>query len=47
MILNIRQDAKNRKDWSVSDMIREELNKMGIIIKDKKMGRLGEKLTKG
>ena len=38
MILKIRQDAKNRKDWSASDMIREELNKLGIIIKDKKDG---------
>jgi len=38
MILNMRQEAKNRKDWSSSDKIREELNKLGIIIKDKKDG---------
>lgn len=38
MILNIRQDVKNRKDWATSDKIREELNKLGIIIKDRKDG---------
>jgi cysteinyl-tRNA synthetase len=38
MILNMRQDAKNRKDWAASDKIREELNKFGIIIKDRKDG---------
>lgn len=34
--LNIRQIIKFNKDWSTSDKIREELNKIGIIIKDKK-----------
>ena len=38
VILNLRQDAKSRKEWSLSDKIREELNKLGIIIKDKKDG---------
>jgi cysteinyl-tRNA synthetase len=38
MILNMRQDAKNRKNWAESDKIREELNKLGIIIKDRKDG---------
>ena len=38
MILDMRQDAKNRKDWAASDKIREELNKLGIIIKDRKDG---------
>jgi cysteinyl-tRNA synthetase len=36
--LNIRQIIKLNKDWSTSDKIREELNKIGIIIKDKKNG---------
>ncbi|MCX6326294.1 MAG: cysteine--tRNA ligase [Bacteroidia bacterium] len=35
-ILNIRQIIKLNKDWSTSDKIRGELNKIGIIIKDKK-----------
>ena len=38
LIINLRQDAKNRKEWSVSDNIRQELNNLGIIIKDKKDG---------
>jgi cysteinyl-tRNA synthetase len=38
LIVNLRQDAKNRKEWAVSDNIRQELNKLGIVIKDKKDG---------
>jgi cysteinyl-tRNA synthetase len=38
IILNLRQDAKNRKEWDLSDKIREELNKLGITIKDRKDG---------
>jgi cysteinyl-tRNA synthetase len=38
VIINLRQEAKNRKDWSASDKIRAELNKLGIIIKDTKDG---------
>jgi len=38
MIVDIRQDAKNRKEWDVSDKIRQALNNLGIIIKDRKDG---------
>jgi cysteinyl-tRNA synthetase len=38
MVLNMRQDAKNRKEWAASDKIREDLNKLGVIIKDRKDG---------
>ena len=38
MILDLRQEAKNRKDWPASDKIREELTKLGITIKDRKDG---------
>jgi cysteinyl-tRNA synthetase len=38
MILDVRQDAKNRKDFGTSDKIRDELNKLGITIKDRKDG---------
>ena len=38
VILNLRQDAKIRKEWGVSDKIREELNKLGITVKDRKDG---------
>jgi cysteinyl-tRNA synthetase len=38
VILDLRQDAKIRKEWDVSDKIRDELNKLGITIKDRKDG---------
>jgi cysteinyl-tRNA synthetase len=38
MIIDLRQDAKNRKEWDVSDRIRLMLNNLGIIIKDRKDG---------
>jgi cysteinyl-tRNA synthetase len=38
LIVNLRQDAKNRKEWDVSDKIRKSLNDLGIIIKDRKDG---------
>ncbi len=38
LVLNLRQEAKSRKEWSVSDKIREELKKVGVTIKDKKDG---------
>ncbi len=37
-ILEIRQEAKNRKDYATADMIRDELAKMNIQIKDTKEG---------
>jgi cysteinyl-tRNA synthetase len=38
MIVDLRQDAKNRKEWEVSDKIRQMLKNLGIIIKDRKDG---------
>ncbi|MCU0474350.1 MAG: cysteine--tRNA ligase [Bacteroidales bacterium] len=38
IIINLRQDAKNKKEWAASDRIREELKKAGIILNDKKDG---------
>jgi cysteinyl-tRNA synthetase len=38
IIVNLRQDAKNRKEFDVSDKIRQELNKVGVSIKDRKDG---------
>ncbi len=37
-ILNLRTEAKNNKDYSMADKIRDELNKLGITIKDGKDG---------
>jgi len=38
IIIDLRQEAKNKKEWAASDMIREELKKAGIDLKDKKEG---------
>ena len=38
IIVDLRQDAKNRKEWDVSDKIRQTLNNLGIMIKDRKDG---------
>jgi len=37
-ILKIRQDAKQNKDYATADKIRDELTKLGIVIKDTKEG---------
>jgi len=38
LILNIRQNARTTKDWSTSDLIRDELKKLSIQVKDTKDG---------
>jgi cysteinyl-tRNA synthetase len=38
IIIELRQSAKENKDWSMSDKIRKELNQVGITLKDKKDG---------
>lgn len=38
MLLNIRLEAKHRKDWATSDKIRNELTALGFEIKDTKDG---------
>ena len=38
MVMRIRTDAKQRKDWATSDKIRDELKEAGILIKDTKDG---------
>lgn len=38
LLLQIRLQAKQNKDWATSDKIRDELAKLGFIIKDKKDG---------
>lgn len=43
LILDIRQDAKDSKNWSVADTIRQRLTELGIEIKDTKEGALWEK----
>lgn len=38
LVLNLRQEAKSRKDWATADKIRNELNAFGVEIKDTKEG---------
>lgn len=38
LVINIRQTAKEEKNWSTADLIRDELNKMNIKIQDTKDG---------
>jgi cysteinyl-tRNA synthetase len=38
IIIDLRQTAKNNKDWSASDKIRNELKSAGVILKDLKDG---------
>jgi cysteinyl-tRNA synthetase len=37
-IIEIRVKAKNDKDWATSDAIRDNLNALGIVLKDSKDG---------
>lgn len=38
LVLNLRLEAKTRKDWATADKIRNELNAFGVEIKDTKDG---------
>lgn len=42
LILDIRQSAKENKDWGTSDKIRDQLNAIGIQVKDGKDGATWE-----
>ena len=43
VILNLRQEAKTEKNWSLADAIRKQLTEIGIVIKDTKEGVTWEK----
>jgi cysteinyl-tRNA synthetase len=38
LVLQLRQEAKNNRDWATSDRIRNELGQIGIQVKDRKDG---------
>ncbi len=38
LVLNVRQDAKTKKDFTTADKIRKQLEKLGICVKDTKNG---------
>jgi cysteinyl-tRNA synthetase len=38
LLLNLRIDAKQNKDWATADKIRNQLTTMGVVIRDTKEG---------
>ena len=44
LVLEIRKNAKETKNWAVADAIRFKLNESGIVIKDTKDGAIWEKI---
>ncbi len=38
LVLNIRKNSKENKDWTTADLIRDELQKLNITVKDSKDG---------
>jgi cysteinyl-tRNA synthetase len=42
LLVQLRQESKLKNDWNNSDKIRQALNKLGIIIKDRKDGPVWE-----
>lgn len=44
MIIKFRQEAREQKNWEMSDQIRDQLQKVGIQIKDNKEGASWKKL---
>jgi cysteinyl-tRNA synthetase len=38
LVLELRQEAREKKDWSTSDKIRDGLAAAGILVKDGKEG---------
>ncbi len=43
MVMTLRANARKNKDWGTADFIRDELKKMGIVIKDTPEGSVWEK----
>jgi cysteinyl-tRNA synthetase len=40
LLIDIRKEAKNKKDYVTSDKIRNQLNELGIVLKDEKDGSI-------
>ncbi len=38
LLIDIRKEAKSRKDFATSDKIRNQLQELGILLKDEKDG---------
>lgn len=39
IIISVRQKAREEKNWAISDMVRDELGKLNIVLKDQKDGK--------
>jgi cysteinyl-tRNA synthetase len=40
LLIEIRKEAKNKKDFATSDKIRNQLTQLGILLKDEKDGSI-------
>jgi cysteinyl-tRNA synthetase len=40
LLIEIRNDARTRKDWATSDQIRTKLAEAGVMLKDEKDGNV-------
>jgi cysteinyl-tRNA synthetase len=40
VLIDLRKEARSRKDWVSSDKIRNQLSELGIILKDEKDGNM-------
>ena len=40
LLIDIRKEARNKKDFATSDKIRNQLNQLGIALKDEKGGEM-------
>ena len=38
LLIDIRKEAKSKKDFVMSDKIRDQLNQAGVLLKDEKDG---------
>ena len=38
LLIDIRRDARTRKDYATSDKIRNQLQQLGVVLKDEKDG---------
>jgi cysteinyl-tRNA synthetase len=45
VLIALRKEAREKKDWATSDKIRNQLAEQGILIKDEKDGNMSWSLT--
>ena len=38
LLVALRRDLRTEKNWAMSDKIRDELNKLGVVLEDSKEG---------